>query len=121
MSNSTNGFFEILKAVLFALLFCVAYVVIFAVVLRFVNLSDTVIKCVNQCFKALAILLGCLLAVRGEKGWLKGLVVGIFFIMLTELIFSLLAGGLGNLLALDLCFGAVVGLICGIIAVNRRS
>ena len=78
---------QIAKAVLLSILFCLAAVLIFSLILKFANLSDSVVKPVNQCIKAFAILFGCFFGIRGEKGWLKGLVAGLLTVMLTYLVF----------------------------------
>ena len=107
---------QIAKAVLLSVLFCLAAVLIFSLVLKFASLSESVIKPVNQCIKALAILF----ALRGEKGWLKGLAAGILTVMLTYLVFAMVGGdfSLSWLILAELAFGAVAGALSGIVAVN---
>ncbi|MFR5102294.1 MAG: TIGR04086 family membrane protein [Christensenellaceae bacterium] len=111
---------QIAKAVLLSVLFCLAAVLIFSLVLKFASLSESVIKPVNQCIKALAILFGCFFALRGEKGWLKGLAAGILTVMLTYLVFAMVGGdfSLSWLILAELAFGAVAGALSGIVAVN---
>ena len=101
---------QIAKAVLLSVLFCLAAVLIFSLVLKFASLSESVIKPVNQCIKALA----------GEKGWLKGLAAGILTVMLTYLVFAMVGGdfSLSWLILAELAFGAVAGALSGIVAVN---
>lgn len=113
---------QIVKAVVLAVLFCLAAVLVFSLVLKFTALSESVIRPVNQCIKVFAILFGCFLAVRGEKGWLKGIAVGIFTVMLTWLVFAMVGGdfSLSWLIFAELAFGAVAGLLSGIVAVNVR-
>lgn len=114
---------QIAKAVVLAVLFCVVAVLIFSLVLKFASLSETVVKPVNQCIKAFAILFGCFFSLRGEKGWLKGLASGILTVMLTYLVFAMVGGdfSLSWLILAELAFGAVAGLLSGIVAVNVRS
>lgn len=111
---------EIAKAVLLSILFCLAAVLIFSLILKFANLSDSVVKPVNQCIKAFAILFGCFFGIRGEKGWLKGLVAGLLTVMLTYLVFAMVGGdfSLSWLILAELAFGAVAGVLSGIVSVN---
>lgn len=113
---------QIVKAAVLAALFCLAATLLFSVILQLTDLSDSVIKPVNQFIKAFSVLFGCLLFVRGSKGWLKGAVAGIMTIMLTCLVFTLIGGGkaLSWLIALELLFGAAAGALSGIAAVNLR-
>ena len=103
-----------------AFLFCLAAVLIFSLILKFANLSDSVVKPVNQCIKAFAILFGCFFGIRGEKGWLKGLVAGLLTVMLTYLVFAMVGGdfSLSWLILAELAFGAVAGVLSGIVSVN---
>lgn len=113
---------QIAKAVVLSVLFCLAAALVFSLVLKFANLSDSVIKPVNQCIKAFAVLFGCFFALRGEKGWLKGLCVGLLTVMLTYLVFAMIGGDFSFswLIFAELAFGAVAGVLSGIIAVNVR-
>ena len=90
--------------------------------MKFASLSDSVIKPVNQFIKVFAILFGCFFALRGEKGWLKGIAVGLLTVMLTYLVFAMVGGdfSMSWLIVAELAFGAVAGLLSGIIAVNVR-
>ena len=68
-------------------------------------------------------LFGCLFSLRGEKGWLKGLAVGMLTVALTGFVFSAVARdfSFSLLLLAEFAFGAVAGLLSGIVAVNLRS
>jgi len=114
---------QIAKSVVLSVLFSLVAVLIFSVVLKFAALSDSVIKPVNQCIKAFAVLFGCFFGIRGEKGWLKGLVSGMLTVMLTYLVFAMVGGdfSLSWLIVAELAFGAVAGLLSGIVAVNVKG
>ncbi len=125
MSNETsygNGFFSIVKATGFALAFSLLSAVIFAVILQTTSLSERVIYPINQTIKGISIALGVLFLVRGEKGWLKGGVVGLLFTALSYLAFSAIGGdfSLGWLILLEVLIAALVGAISGSLAVNLR-
>lgn len=123
MKNETsygNGFFCIVKAVGFALAFSLLSVVIFAVVLQTTSLGERAIYPINQTIKGVAIALGVLLFIRGEKGWLKGIGAGLLFTALSYLAFSAIGGdfSLSWLILLELFLAALVGAISGSLAVN---
>ena len=49
---------------------------------NFCSLSPSVIKPVNQVFKILSVVAGGLIFIRGEKGWLKGIIYGLAAVLL---------------------------------------
>lgn len=114
--------FEVLKGLGLAVVFCLLGAFVFSLVLKFTDVSNGVITPVNQLLKALGILFGCFFALRGDKGWLKGLLVGTLTVALTYAIFSSIAGNfsLSALALVELLFGALAGVLSGIIAVNVR-
>jgi putative membrane protein (TIGR04086 family) len=120
--NSFNGGFSIVKGALFSLAVSLLFGVVFAVILRAFSLSDKVIYPVNQGIKVLSVLLGALLFIRGEKGWLKGGAVGLIFTATSYLAFSAIGGdfSLSWLIVAELFLGLFVGALSGIIAVNVR-
>ena len=125
MQNETatgNAFFQILKGAALALGFSLLAVIIFANILRFTPLPDKVIYPVNQTVKVVAILLGALLFVRGEKGFLKGGAIGLIFTALSYLAFSAIGGNfsLSWLIFAELALAIIAGVVGGAIAVNLR-
>ncbi len=119
-NENSNGLFSVVKGLLLALACSLFFTVIFANVLRGGKISDGAIYPVNQGIKTLSVAVGVLLFVRGEKGWLKGGVVGLLFTLLSYLAFSAIGGdfSLSWLLAVELFVGVFSGVLCGIIAVN---
>ena len=117
-----EGAFSIVKGVLLALGVSALLAVIFAVVLRSASLGEEVIYPVNQGIKGVAVLLGSAVFVRGEKGWLKGGVIGVLFTALSYLAFSSLGGdfSLSWLIVAELALGVFTGALGGIIAVNLK-
>jgi putative membrane protein (TIGR04086 family) len=120
--NSFNDAFSIVKGVLFALAVSLLGAIVFAVILRACSLSDKVIYPTNQILKSLSVLLGVFLFTRGEKGWLKGGIIGLLFTAVSYLAFSALGGdfSLSWLIIAELLLGLFVGALSGIIAVNVR-
>ena len=122
-SSYGNGFFSVLKSVGAALLLSFLFTIIFAVVMYYAPISQKVVYPVNQTVKVLSILVGTLLFVRGEKGWLKGGGVGLLFTALSYLAFSAIGGdfSLSWLIFVELAFALVAGALGGIIAVNLKN
>ncbi len=123
MSEKNVSFpFQVLKAVLFSLAFALVSTFIFALLLRFTPMPDGAVKPVVAVLKALCVILGVFLFVRGEKGLLKGAVAGGFCMLATRLLFSAFCGYFagGFLIALDLLIGVIAGGVCGVIAVNLK-
>ncbi len=120
--NSFEDIFSVVKGTLLSLACAFALAVGFAGILRFCELSQGWVYPVNQGIKVLALAVGVFACVRGEKGWLKGGGVGLFFTALSYLTFAALGGNfsLGWLAAAELLLGVFSGALCGIIAVNLR-
>jgi putative membrane protein (TIGR04086 family) len=121
-SSYGNEWFSVLKSVGVALLISFFSSLVFAVILRASSGPEKIIYPVNQTVKVVAILIGVLLFLRGEKGWLRGGVAGLLFTALSYLAFSALGGdfSLSWLIFVELFFALAAGGIGGIIAVNIR-
>lgn len=115
-----NFFTEVIKGVCTALVISLAGVMIFALVLDLTDAPDFLIRPVNQLIKVLSVFGGCVFAVRGEKGFLKGAVIGLASSTLSALLFGLIAGGISGLpgVLVDIVCGAVMGAVSGAISVN---
>lgn len=123
MENSQqNSVFSLIKSVLTALALSLVFATVFALLLRFTALPYKAVYPVNQVFKGLALCVGVLLHIRGEKGWLKGGLCGVFFTVLSYLLFSSIGGNfaLSWLFFAELLITALVGAVSGSLAVNLR-
>ena len=125
MQNETTtggAIFRIIKGVGLALAFSFLASVVFASILQFSPLPDKVIYPINQTVKVVAIVLGALVCVRGEKGWLKGMGVALVFTALSYLGFSALGGdfSLSWLILAEVGLSLGVGALGGIVAVNFK-
>lgn len=111
---------QIVRGVVTALLTTLVSVLVFAFILSVTNLSDGVIKPINQIIKVVSVFLGCFLSVREDKGFVKGGLIGLISAILTLLIFSLLAGGVNSWgsAIIDLICGFIMGGLSGVISVN---
>ncbi|MBR2337414.1 MAG: TIGR04086 family membrane protein [Clostridia bacterium] len=116
--NSENGFLmQILKGVITALIITLISVLIFAFILNVCNLSDKVIKPVNQFIKLISILLSCFVSVKRERFLLKGGLIGFLSAILSALLFALIAGAVTSWLTvfIDVAFGLLMGALSGLI------
>lgn len=117
-------FFEMFKGVLFSIIISLLTVVIFAVIVKFANLSQKAVQIVNIFLKIISIFFGTLLAIKsGKQGLFKGSIIGLFFVLISYLIFSLINGSfaVNPLTAFDVIFCLVAGLLSGIFTVNVRK
>ena len=112
----------VLKGAVIAVFVSLIGILIFAFIIKFASLSSKVIKPVNQVIKIISIFIGVFLSLRGnkEKGWLKGILIGGVYSLLSFVLFSILNGSFnfGLSILTDLIFLSIIGAICGIILVN---
>ena len=117
--------FQVLKATLAAVIFCLACVLIFSLIIQLFSLPTDAVKPVNQVLKTLSIAAGGVLFIRGGRGLIKGAVYGVITVLVTYVLFSVIASSFAVtwLFALEIPLGAASGAISGIIGVNikRRS
>ena len=119
-----RDFVKILKGCLVALSVALVGILLFALFLRFFNVSDVVIKIVNQIIKFLSVFFGVFVCLKKDysKKLLKGAIVGGLYTLTSYLVFSILVStfsfGLSTLF--DLLFATVSGMICAIILTVKR-
>lgn len=113
---------QIVKATCAAVIFSLAFVLVFTLIIQLASLSSAVIKPVNQIFKVIAIAVGGLLFIRGEKGLIKGLIYGVCAVLVTYLLFSAISGSFAvtAFFALEILLGGAAGAISGVLAVNIK-
>ena len=114
--------FQVIKGVGIALAVSLSLVLLFAVLLRVTYMPKQVIYPINQLIKCVSVVAGTLLCVRGEKGFLKGLIIALVFTATSYLAFSALGGdfSLSWMLAVELLIVGMTGALSGSIAVNLR-
>ena len=119
-----NYFLETIIAIFVALIISLILVVIAAFAIKLFNISDSAIVIINQVIKGVSILLAGVICFKlPHSGWLRGFILGLLYILLAFVVFSLLSGEFVFDLTLlnDAVLGGVSGLISGIIAVNIRK
>ena len=110
---------EVVKALIIAVILSLLLVLLAALAVKLFNIKTEVIPIINQVIKGVSILVGCLIAIKGKtNNWIKGIVIGILYIALSFVIFSLLDGEFkfGLSILNDVALGSVTGLISGILA-----
>lgn len=117
-------YLEILKGLTIALIISLILILAMALVITFADVSDTVIAIINQVIKAVSLLIAGIVSFKEKsKGWKKGLILGVIYVIAAFIIFSLMEGKFtfGWNILFDLIAGALMGIVCGIFAVNLRK
>ena len=114
---------QILKGVCLGVIFNFIAVIVFSFIIEITGITDNVIKPVNQFIKIISVFISCYFTLEGNKGYLKGLTVGLFVFLITNVIFWLISGGVFFSLSfiIDVIFCSLIGLISGIISVNIKK
>ena len=114
---------QVIRGVVTSILATLIGVLIFAFILSVTNLGDGIIKPINQIIKLIAVFLGCFLSVKGEKGFLKGGLIGLLSTLITIVLFAILSGGIASVLVvlIDCVCGLIMGALSGAISVNVKK
>lgn len=117
-----NLFFDIIKGALISVSITLILILIFAVIIRFFNVSDGWIFPINQVIKVISIIIGLVAMLKGnsERGFLKGIILGAFYFLLSFCIFSILQGNFAISMKniYDFILTTFMGGLLGIILVN---
>ena len=115
---------ELIKALVLSVIITLVLILAAALVIKLFNVPSDYIPIINQIIKSVAILVGALVFLRENGGgFIRGIILGVAYTIVTYLIFSAMNGSFGLSLSVlnDLALGAVSGFISGIIAVNIRK
>lgn len=123
-TTKKNGFLGYLKGALTAVSATLIMILLFAVIVRFLNISDSWIFPINQVIKVISLILGIWIMLKDkQKGFVKGLILGLVYFVLSFAIFSILQGkfsvSIKNLY--DLILTTFMGGLIGIILVNIKK
>lgn len=126
LTNENHSLLKsVIKGTLLALCSSLIFILVFALCLKFTGISESLITPINQVIKGVSIFLGVFFALKKQKqhGLVCGLLIGFFFTIFAFLSFSALSGAFefSKTLLTDMFFGAIIGGICGIIAVNLKK
>ncbi|MGN0961858.1 MAG: TIGR04086 family membrane protein [Christensenellales bacterium] len=121
-SERKSVILSILNGTIVAISVTLVLILLFALLIRFCNISDNWIFPINQVIKIISMFVGGVVFLRkhNKKGFLKGLILGFAYYILSYIIFSILQGGfslsISNLY--DLILTVLMGGLIGIIVVN---
>ena len=121
--EKNNVIFKIFKGVGISSAFTLICLTIFSALLTYTNLSESLIQPVVISVTGISILVGSFFATRkvGKNGIIKGVLVGLIYILLIYVISSVVNGGnfaltIGSIIMI--LIGILCGAIGGIIGVN---
>ena len=111
---------DVLKGVFVAVLISLICILIFALTIKFFNVNQSMIQPINQIIKFVSILIGVHIMFKGKekKSLISACLMGLFYTVSAILLFNLLNASLNEIdfsIVTDSLFGAVAGLISGII------
>jgi putative membrane protein (TIGR04086 family) len=114
---------QIIKGVIISLIISLCLVLIFALFIKLFSFSDATTKPINYVIKIVAVFVGGFLAINGDQGFLKGVIIGVVSLLTAYLLFGVLGGGLkvGVSVIWEILLGATIGAFSGIIAVNFKN
>ena len=116
---------SICKGVLCAVIVTLLFILGFALIVQLAGLDNNIISPVMQVVKVVCIFVAVAIAIKPakSKGWLFGALVGLLYMVLTFLIFSLLDGKftIGFTALSDLLFQTLVGLVSGVLLRLRNK
>jgi len=116
---------SLIKSVLISVCVSLVGILIFAVILKFCDMSQGVVKTVNQIIKVISIFAGTYYCLKDQKsyGYLKGLIIGLSYTVIAFLVFSMLDGAMSfsKTLVFDILFGGIIGVICGVFCANIKQ
>lgn len=121
--EESNFFLMILKGVTLTIVATLSCILLFALVVKLAMLDYVVIKWVNQFLKIFSVFIGVFFSIKGKMGFVKGALVGFLSSLVTLAIFALMGSESVTFLrfVIDTLFYVVIGAICGVLAVNRKS
>ena len=120
-----NIFLDILKGALVAVSATLILILVFAVLVRFFCIPDGWIFPINQVIKVISLIFGTIVMLKTtkEKGFVKGLILGLVYFVLSYFVFSILQGNfkisIKNIY--DLVLTTLMGGLLGIIIVNIKK
>lgn len=120
--SKANLFVSFLKGLIVSMLVSFALIILLAFSLKWFSLNEKFISPLNLLIKTISVLIGSIIAIKGEsKGLIKGIVFGFLYVAFAFSSFSFLANSFvfDLSLLLDIVFACVAGGTVGVIKVNR--
>jgi len=124
-TKAPSTLLSVTKGIFWAISLSLLCVLIFAFIIKYTDINENVIQPINQVIKGLSILLACFIVGKKIKsnGWFWGLIIGVFYTIISFAIFSILDGEFNFTLSLlnDILFGGIMGAIAGILCISLRK
>ena len=121
--KSRNGWLNMTIGSFVSIIISLVLILVFALLIKWFNLSDAVITPANIVIKIISIAIGVLFVCKdGQRGVIRGSILGVLYIALCFGVFSLLNGALIFTMSLvyDLFLGLIAGGVLGVIVVNLK-
>ncbi len=117
-----NLVLSFIKGLIVSMMISFVLVIFLALSIKWFSVSENLISPLNLVTKTISVLIGSIIAIKGEsKGLIKGVIFGFLYVSLAFCCFSFLAKSFtfDLSLMLDIIFACVAGGTVGIIKVNR--
>ena len=125
MSNFRNGYiFECVKTVIVAVVASLMLVLAFAGIVSVFELDPSLVQIFNLVTKGVSVFVAVLVCFKlPHGGWLRGVVCGVLFALISYLLYGFISGSLTFSLGVlaDLALGGTCGFLGGTIAVNSKT
>ena len=119
VKTDKGGLYLAIKGALVAGVATVLVMLLAAVLMKFGIVGESIIPAFNQVLKAVGIVFAAWIALRtpAERPWFRALLAGLFYILLSEAVFMLIAGTFGLALTMlyDILAGVAIGALSGLI------
>lgn len=116
-----NGILEVVKAIIIAIIISLALILLSSFLIKVLNVALEATKIIVQVIKGVSIFVACLICLKSPTNrWLKGILIGIIYIIIAFFVFSLLDDSKGITFSIsflnDVIIGSASGLISGVVA-----
>lgn len=115
---------DVVRATLFSLIIALVMILIAALILQFTDMPDSAVMPINIAIKILSLVGGCLIGIRScNKGALKGVIIGLFTLLFTFIIYLCINGGMteDGMTYIDAITMEAAAIVSGVIAVNVKG
>lgn len=121
-SRKKSLLLSILNGTVVAVAVTLILILLFALIIRFFNVKDSWIFPINQVIKVISLFVGTMAGLKNfkEKGFLKGLLIGVTYYLLSYIVFSILQSSISFSMSniYDFLLTSLMGGIIGAIVVN---
>ncbi len=113
---------QIFRCALYSLFFCVVSVLLLALIVKLFEIGEGALPIINQILKCISVFVGCFMAARPEKGFLKGILGGFVFVLLSTALFSILGGKFAwGQFGIDVLCALILGGVGGAVGAAKKS